>query len=131
MIPIFLQHPNKLFRLSDSSEFAELSKRWGDILHTLMEVEGISIQIYSQMSGRGSSNAPSQCRRQKDPTSHFVTSAIVYGPPELFASVGEFTSQCKIYLRDPLLCDRNVQYWNPHLLLSPDEEPVMTGSLES
>lgn len=54
---------------------------------------------------------------------------IIYGPPDLFDAVGDFVSVCKIYLQDPLYCDRNVQYRNPHLLSGEIEEPIMTSSL--
>lgn len=55
---------------------------------------------------------------------------ILYGPPELEEAMGQFLSQQRMYLQDPLHCDRNVPYRNPHIVPPEDESILMTGSLK-
>jgi hypothetical protein len=47
-------------------------------------------------------------------------SIILYGPKELFEEIGTFFQDYDIYLQDPLDCDLNVRYCNPHRLSSTD-----------
>jgi hypothetical protein len=54
--------------------------------------------------------------------------AIIYGPDELCDAVGRYLTKCGIYLQDPLSCDGDYKYSNPHIL-SRTEEIVMTSSL--
>ena len=51
----------------------------------------------------------------------------IYGPPELFESIGTFASHCKMFLQDPKYCDRNVEYCNPHRM--PFDDVCYTQSL--
>ena len=51
----------------------------------------------------------------------------IYGPPELFETIGKFASQCKMFLQDPKYCDKNVEYCNPHRM--PFDEVCYTQSL--
>jgi SWI/SNF-related matrix-associated actin-dependent regulator of chromatin subfamily A3 len=45
-------------------------------------------------------------------------SAILYGPEWLSEDIGAFCQDSEIYLQDPLGCDRDVLYCNPHRLSS-------------
>ena len=54
---------------------------------------------------------------------------VIYGPCEQSEAVSNFVSACELYLQDPLHCDRNVVYQNPHLLSRADQEPLMTFAL--
>ena len=74
----------------------------------------------------GSSNRKSA---EKERVSSTILCAIIYGRFDLFEHVGDFVSECKMYLQDPLYCDRNVPYRNPHLLSRLEEQPLMTFSL--
>lgn len=58
----------------------------------------------------------------------YLMNAIIYGPLDLSQYVGDYLSKCKMFLQDPVRCDRNVQYQNPHLL-SRNREITMTSSL--
>ncbi|OCL07433.1 hypothetical protein AOQ84DRAFT_377686 [Glonium stellatum] len=49
----------------------------------------------------------------------------------LFDDVGDFFQIYELYLQDPIGCDRNVRYCNPHRLSSLDEEAPMTFDLDS
>ncbi|KAE8552362.1 hypothetical protein EYB25_006256 [Talaromyces marneffei] len=44
----------------------------------------------------------------------------LYGPKELFEEIGTFFQDYDIYLQDPVDCDLNVRYCNPHRLSSTD-----------
>jgi SWI/SNF-related matrix-associated actin-dependent regulator of chromatin subfamily A3 len=56
-------------------------------------------------------------------------SVILYGSRDCFAIVGDFMTRCGRYLEDPVGCDRNVPYMNPHCLFSLYETPTMTLDL--
>lgn len=45
---------------------------------------------------------------------------IIYGPVELFEDIGSFFQDHDIFLQDPVGCERNVRYFNPHRLPSLD-----------
>jgi len=69
-------------------------------------------------------------QRGKLPQSWFLN-AIIYGPIALEETVGDFLSKRRMYLQDPLGCDRDVLYQNPHILSQDTEEIIMTSSLNS
>jgi len=56
--------------------------------------------------------------------------AIIYGPKSISEDVGDWLAEYGLFLQDPMHCDRNVLYENPHLLHEDDDEPVMTFSLK-
>lgn len=55
----------------------------------------------------------------------------IYGPRSMCEEVGDWLDGYGLFLQDPVHCDRNVLYQNPHLLRRDDEEPVMTCSFNS
>jgi hypothetical protein len=68
-------------------------------------------------------------KRRKTGEHHpqYLANAIIYGPVDLCEQVGNYLSQCKMFLQDPIQCERDVPYLNPHLLAeSPDV--VMTSA---
>ncbi|KIW21375.1 hypothetical protein PV08_01955 [Exophiala spinifera] len=58
----------------------------------------------------------------------YLMNAIIFGPEEFCDGVGTYLAKCKKYLQDPVQCNRDVPYCNPHLL-SRQQELVMTSSL--
>lgn len=54
---------------------------------------------------------------------------IIYGPKGLSSDLSRFIAKCGYYLDDPIDCDRNVPYMNPHSLVSFYDEPSMTFDL--
>lgn len=79
-------------------------------------------EIELQLSCRGS-NAFGQSKRVKTaPSSSTCLSIIIYGAFHLFEDVGAFLQSSGMYLQDPVGCDRDVTYRNPHRLsgLDPD-----------
>lgn len=57
----------------------------------------------------------------------YLVNVIVYGPKEFCKGVGNYLVKYKMFLQDPLRCDRDVSYHSPHLL-SLTQEVVMTSS---
>lgn len=58
-----------------------------------------------------------------------LLSVIIYGPKSLADDLGNFLDACGICLQDPVGCDRNVPYLNPHRLSSMDENLPLTFQL--
>lgn len=54
----------------------------------------------------------------------WVLNTIIYGPLAIEERLGEYLTKHKMYLQDPLSCDRCVPYRNPHIIMESDE--VMT-----
>ncbi|KAH8622166.1 hypothetical protein IG631_23272 [Alternaria alternata] len=57
-------------------------------------------------------------------------SAILYGPKWLSEDIGAFCQDSEIYLQDPLGCDRDVLYCNPHRISSDQGVCCTTFELE-
>lgn len=57
-------------------------------------------------------------------------SAILYGPKWLSEDIGAFCQDSEIYLQDPVGCDRDVLYCNPHRLSSDDGACCTTFELQ-
>jgi len=99
----------------------------------LGRVEQSSAEELSQLQGQRrlslqhhcSPNAVSRhCKHTKDHSLDFCT--IIYGPVSLSEDVGKFLEACHVFLQDPVSCDRNVRYLNPHYLEDHEEEPLWT-----
>lgn len=112
-----------------SDELAYLSSRDADILRVLVADPDIALQIFLDPStdkqAVSGNNPQSSMKRKENWTQCLCVN--VYGSSELFDHVGNFASQCQLYLQDPWHCDRNVEYRNPHRM--PFEEAVYTKSL--
>ncbi|KAI9791133.1 MAG: hypothetical protein M1816_004364 [Peltula sp. TS41687] len=73
------------------------------------------------------SSAVGQSRRVKRGTSsRNYLSIIIYGASHLFEDIGAFLQTCGMFLQDPVGCNRNVVYRNPHRLSGLDPEAPMT-----
>jgi SWI/SNF-related matrix-associated actin-dependent regulator of chromatin subfamily A3 len=57
-------------------------------------------------------------------------SAILYGPRWLSEDIGAFCQDSEMYLQDPLGCDRDVPYCNPHRLSSDQAACCTTFELQ-
>ena len=107
-------------------EIVDLDSRTSKILRTLKADVAITLQtftvpIYTENKTRR--------KGQKGETDiGFVLCVNIYGPRDLADVVGDFASQCKLFLQDPQHCDRNVEYLNPHRM--PFDEVVFTSSLQ-
>jgi len=74
--------------------------------------------------------APSSGKRiQGSSKPPYSVSVIIYGPIEMFDDIGIFFQECGLYLQDPIRCDRNVPYRNPHRLSVPEDQVQLTFDL--
>lgn len=123
-VPVFLGGSPNAVLTADSSVFGTLEDRPAKILRVLQSDEQLSIQLYCQLP---IDDRPSGRRRKRAASgSVAILSAIIYGLPTAFDDVGNFIEECDMFLQDPLHCDRNVRYQNPHRLSGPDDEVVIT-----
>jgi hypothetical protein len=117
-----------LFQLGRSTPFGELDDRIAKILVNLSSDEGIKFQIYCRTITRRATQGKKGGRKVGANELQYVMNTIIYGPEELCDAVGLYLTKCGVYLQDPLNCDGDYKYSNPHIL-SRTEEIVMTSSL--
>jgi SWI/SNF-related matrix-associated actin-dependent regulator of chromatin subfamily A3 len=106
--------------------FGCLEERAAEILSTLAGESRISLQLYAYMAKRRQTR-PMKGKKIGQNDVQYLVNAILYGPKEFCKGVGNYLEKCKMFLQDPLQCDRDVPYHNPHLL-SRTQEVVMTSS---
>ncbi|KAF2872666.1 hypothetical protein BDV95DRAFT_628251 [Massariosphaeria phaeospora] len=90
---------------------------------------GSSQQVTGSQPSGGSFNK-AVCFGEKSKVS-LSFSIVVYGPNDLFEHIGDFLQDHQLYLQDPIECDYNVRYRNPHLLSAFDDEFQWTSDLKS
>lgn len=126
-MPVLLDKSNRLRRFDDGSIFGTSPERSAQILYALV-VAGCATQLFCQVRHsavqRGSGDLA-------EGDTAVTLCVIIYSPKSLSVEVGDWLADYQLYLQDPIHCDRNVPYENPHLLRSDDEKPVMTSSLEA
>ena len=127
MVPVTLDDTSTLLRVADGSKIGTLGERQAKILHELEEVDGINFQLYCQIK-REEALGGGKFRMCAEKELQHLLCTIIYGPLRLFDAIGEYVSECELYLQDPLHCNRDVPYRNPHLLSGLDEESPMTFS---
>ena len=98
--------------------------REAQVLRTLSQDGQLDMQIFLSPSDNG-------IKEGRNQQSAAALTIIVYGPLDLFDDVGDFFQTCNMYLQDPVGCDRNVRYCNPHRLSGLDVEAPMTLDLDS
>jgi hypothetical protein len=118
-----------LSQLGGSRHFGELDDRTAKIL-TNLRSEGIEFQIYCRTINRRATQGKKGGRKVGANELQYIMNAIIYGPEELCDEVGLYLTKCGVYLQDPLNCDGDYIYSNPHIL-SRSAEPIMTSSLEA
>lgn len=120
--------PNSLYLLETGEYFGCLEERNAEILATLAAEGSIFFQSYANDSSRRSKIKSMKGKKVAQSDLQYLMNAIIYGPLDLSQSVGDYLSKCKMFLQDPVRCDRNVRYQNPHVL-SRTEDIIMTSSL--
>jgi hypothetical protein len=129
-IPLSFSPPNQLTQIGHCSIFGETDERTAKILEKLVSDEDIKFQISCRTINRRAAPGKKGKRKPGANELQYVMNTIIYGPAELGDAVGQFLAKCGIFLQDPLNCDRDVVYLNPHIL-SRTEEIVTTFSLVS
>lgn len=108
--------------LSPSAErMGELEKSVAKVLQVLSAHEGFSLQTYVHYTRSWAPEASSRMPNKR-PSVH----AIVYRPVQYSEVLGSALDKSRIYLQDPLDCQWNVQYCNPHRLADPRDRIRMT-----
>jgi SWI/SNF-related matrix-associated actin-dependent regulator of chromatin subfamily A3 len=128
--PLDLQFcpPNSLLFSQAGGKFGCLEERTAEILTTLAAETRIWFQTYAYVTKRLSKVKPMKGKTVGHNDLQYLMNAIVYGPQEFCEGVGDYLAKCKMFLQDPLQCNQNVPYQNPHLL-SRTQEVMMTSSL--
>jgi SWI/SNF-related matrix-associated actin-dependent regulator of chromatin subfamily A3 len=70
-------------------------------------------------------------RRWGKPSQSWFLNIIIFGRECLGERLGEYLSKHKMYLQDPLGCERCVPYRNPHIIQPESCETLMTDSFDS
>lgn len=119
---VFFDSGQNLYRLSDRSLIGKLEDRDFEVLSRIAGEDGVDLQIHY---------APNPKDREHQRKCHGIgrLSTILYGPKGLADDMGNFLDACCIFLQDPVGCDRNVPYLNPHRLSSMDEILPLTFQL--
>jgi hypothetical protein len=133
-LSVAFEYPNILRQTTDDGGVSleiQCSKS-AQILSELEVAEEITTQLYCQMQPdtRPVSGAKSNNRRKARTAQLWSLNIVIYGPVALEETIGDYLSQRKMYLQDPLACDRIVPYRNPHIIQSESGEVVMTDALE-
>jgi hypothetical protein len=93
-----------------------VSTQHGQLLQAILDETSIRVQVTCELDDRNSgARKPAALLPQLIPCSLSIN---LYGPKELFEEIGTFFQDYDIYLQDPVDCDLNVRYCNPHRLSS-------------
>ena len=129
-LPVTFRAPNTLSSLSNASaEFEIQSDIQSKILRELNGLEDVTTQMYccSSLELPRQSFPPNAKRRSGKTSRVWRLNAIIYGSVMVEDVVGQYLSKNRMYLQDPVDCERNVLYRNPHMI-SADGGIVMTDS---
>jgi hypothetical protein len=120
-----------LRRSATSEVFADLKDaKHARLLSDLQLAQDFDIQILAlNTDNETAQSAPvalSQCR---NPRAIHRLFAIIYGPVTAYEAVGKYIESFELNLQDPILCDRNVEYHNPHRLRREGQQVLYTYSI--
>jgi SWI/SNF-related matrix-associated actin-dependent regulator of chromatin subfamily A3 len=101
------------------------------ILSELGAAVELSTQLYCYSAPRIPPNDKRKGNDRRRIARSWFLNIIIYGPPALEESIGDFFTQQHIYLQDPLGCDRRVVYRNPHIIQPEAGHEIMTDGIES
>ncbi|KAK0110161.1 hypothetical protein ONS95_002813 [Cadophora gregata] len=132
-LPVSLEASN-IIRLQDSSRhetFQIESPLHLSALDQLVAIKDISMQSYcSADTSISTIQEPHKRKRRVRHKQSWTLRVILYGPPDLEDIIGQFLSGQKIYLQDPVHCDRCVPYRNPHVIQPATGEVLRTNMFE-
>ncbi|ORY10880.1 hypothetical protein BCR34DRAFT_653973 [Clohesyomyces aquaticus] len=122
--------PKELITLDGRSIRNIKDEETWEMICILEQEDGVSLQcrLYFEQMRKDDSKLTGPTRRSG--TTAFL-SVIVYGPLVLMEDLGQFFQNNNWYLQDPMGCDRNVPYRNPHLLSGFDDVVQCTFDLKT
>jgi hypothetical protein len=129
IIDVKLDSTNQLLKKEGLDSFGTISKQSSKTLQSIEEMELLALQLYCTVKIPEEAPKRKTADKEKKQQPRVSLSVIIYGPFELHEDVGESFTECQLYLQDPIHCDRDVKYLNPHILSDTTQEPVMTSSI--
>jgi hypothetical protein len=127
-IALSFVEPNLLFQPGQPGHFGKLDDRMSKILFNLSSEQEIKFQIYCRNIKCRPAQSKKVARKVGANELQYLLNAIIYGPQQLCDAVGVYLTKCGVYLQDPLHCDGDYKYSNPHII-SRSEGTAMTSSL--
>ncbi|KAH9881599.1 hypothetical protein IAQ61_000325 [Plenodomus lingam] len=116
--------PQSLRCYATGNILGRLSQFDGDVLSRLVKDREFRLQLtYHSLPAF---SKPGR-RAQLGLIGHLET--IIYGPRNRLGHLGDYITQCGLFLEDPIGCDENVPCLNPQCLFSLHEQPPMTFEL--
>jgi SWI/SNF-related matrix-associated actin-dependent regulator of chromatin subfamily A3 len=118
-LPVTFREPNILSTLENNSiEFEIPSATHSRILSKLNGLEDVTLQTNcrSRLELPPQSSSQALKRRNGKASRTWRLNVIIYGIRVLEDVIGQYLSKHRIYLQDPIDCERNVLYRNPHMI---------------
>ncbi|KAF2235058.1 hypothetical protein EV356DRAFT_445723 [Viridothelium virens] len=119
--PVYLDPDDRVYHCSDGNLIGTLDAHAAEALSKLETDGQIGLQLCYSIS--------TETRLNRRGKASGLLEVILYGPKGRADDVGDFVAKCGHYLQEPLGCDRNVPYCNPHCLSSLDGSLPMTFHL--
>jgi SWI/SNF-related matrix-associated actin-dependent regulator of chromatin subfamily A3 len=132
-VPVTFREPNVLYSHDDNSiEFEIQSATHSRILSELDTLEDVTLQTYcySRLELPFQNSTQALKRRRGQESRVWRLNVIIYGILDLRDTIGQCLSKRRLYLQDPIDCERNVLYRNPHMI-SKGGDIVMTESFRT
>ncbi|KAH7355161.1 SNF2 family N-terminal domain-containing protein [Rhexocercosporidium sp. MPI-PUGE-AT-0058] len=132
-LPVTFRTPNILSSQDDIPiELEVKAATHSRILCELNDLEGIKVQLccYSRLELPPHTPSHTHKRRNGKAIHVWRLNVIIYGTMALAEIVGRHLSKYRMYLQDPIDCERTVLYKNPHMI-SHGEDGVMTDFFTS
>jgi SWI/SNF-related matrix-associated actin-dependent regulator of chromatin subfamily A3 len=134
-LPVVFKDPNTLVSLINNSTTSikipcPISAK---LLNEIEAVAEIFTQLYchDDLGRTPVGVARQKCRRRGNNVRPWSLNIILYGPIAFGDAIGKFLTARRIYLQDPLGCDRRVLYRNPHIIQPENRSEVMTDGIDS
>lgn len=72
-----------------------------------------------------------ETRRRGQPLQSWFLNVIIFGPAGLEDKIGAYLERHKMYLQDPIGCERCVPYRNPHIIPPDSDDTIMADVFDS
>ncbi|KAK4163801.1 SNF2 family N-terminal domain-containing protein, partial [Cladorrhinum sp. PSN259] len=124
-----LESSQRFVSSKDPNINGKLDLDFTQLLGDLLEEQGLDLESYAS-SIDDQPNTRARTIRFHGSSRFCRLDIILYGPLDLFDDLGTYLQERNIFLQDPVGCERNVRYCNPHRLPSADPSVhVLTSSL--
>ncbi|KIW80235.1 hypothetical protein Z517_06850 [Fonsecaea pedrosoi CBS 271.37] len=123
--------PDRLYQTPEGDQWASFEEQVANVCASLVEYHGVSLQISVRNdNGKdGSSEKTSTPKKTPRHQKDIIANIIIYGPPALCESVGDYLSAAGFFLQHPTHCNQDVQYLNPHVLGFGEDNLQFTSEL--